>query len=160
MRSRREKGRGTTFTVQLPRGARAVKEVLPPERVEAPLDEHRRVLLVEDDENARLFVRHTLKNAIIVEAVSPKAALAVAEGDERFDVVLLDINLGEGMTGSDLLSALRTMQACRGAQFVAMTAYALPGDKERFLAEGFDSYLPKPFTRAAIMGLLKGFEAR
>jgi CheY-like chemotaxis protein len=37
---------------------------------------------------------------------------------------------------------------------VAFTAYALPGDRERFLHEGFSGYLPKPFTKAQLLRAL------
>ena len=48
------------------------------------------------------------------------------------------------------------MRSCAETRFVAMTAYALPGDKRRFLGAGFDGYLAKPFTRDALWGVLEG----
>jgi|GEM_PF-2876719 len=144
------KRHGTTFTVLLPQGNHARPPAPATARQEAS-DASRRVLLVEDDESTRLFLTHALARLSVVEAASAEIAVAAAkDATEPFDVVLLDINLGNSRSGVDILPEIRAMPACQGARIVAMTAYALPGDEERFLAMGFDGYLPKPFPRAAL----------
>ncbi len=69
-----------------------------------------------------------------------------------YDVVLLDITLGTGMmSGVELLPRLRERAAFTEALFVAVTAYALPGDEERFLSAGFDRYVAKPFDPLVLL---------
>jgi CheY-like chemotaxis protein len=99
-----------------------------------------------------MFVERTLRREHDVCAVaSAQAAMDMARRDETFDVVLLDINLGPGgISGEELMPRLRLSDACRQAHIIAMTAYALPGDRDRFLNAGFDGYLSKPFTRAEL----------
>ena len=70
-----------------------------------------------------------------------------------FDLVLLDINLGQGPNGADVLRELRAMPAYQDVPIVAVTAYALPGDRERFLGMGFTDYLAKPFNADELLAL-------
>jgi len=82
------------------------------------------------------------------------AAAAAPAADTRYDAVLLDINLGAGVSGEDVMGRIRTLPGYAGVPLVAFTAYALPGDRERFLNAGFSGYLPKPFTKAQLLELL------
>ena len=65
----------------------------------------------------------------------------------RYDLVLMDIHLSDESSGVDLMEQFRRLPAYRSTPIVAFTAFALPGDRERFLSAGFDEYLGKPFTR-------------
>jgi len=66
--------------------------------------------------------------------------------ETAYDIVLLDINLGGGPSGADVLRRLRAQPAYENVPIAAVTAYALPGDRERLLKMGFDAYLDKPFA--------------
>jgi PAS domain S-box-containing protein len=148
-----ERGRGTTFSVRLPLyRSRAEGPASEPPAAESAPAPGARVLVVEDTEATRMFVERTLRREHDVCAVaSAQAAMDMARRDETFDVVLLDINLGPGgISGEELMPRLRLSDACRQAHIIAMTAYALPGDRDRFLNAGFDGYLSKPFTRAEL----------
>ena len=68
-----------------------------------------------------------------------------------FDGILLDINLGTMDTGEDVMRRLRLLPPYADRPIIAFTAYALPGDRERFLSGGFDGYFAKPFTRDTLM---------
>ena len=61
------------------------------------------------------------------------------------DVVLLDVSL-PGMDGLEVLARMRHHPALRGVPVVAVTAHAMAGDRERYLAAGFDGYVPKPIV--------------
>ena len=71
-------------------------------------------------------------------------ALAAAQ-DTHFHAIFLDINLGSGKSGAELLQEFRALPAYRTVPIVATTAYAMPGDEEQFLDMGFTAYIPKPF---------------
>jgi len=65
---------------------------------------------------------------------------------DHFDLVLMDIQMPV-MNGDTALQLIREREAESGAHLpvIALTAYALKGDKEKYLQMGFDGYLPKPF---------------
>lgn len=114
-----------------------------------------RVLVLEDNAESRLLLRHLLRrdfDATMVSGVDE--ALRVA-AEQTFDIALLDINLGEKRTGVDVLSLLRSMPQHRSLPALACTAYALPGDRERFLEAGFVDYVSKPFVKAELMSALQ-----
>jgi len=121
-----------------------------------------RVLAVEDNSETRLLLQHLLRSSFDVVVVpGVEDALSAAQKDE-YDVFLLDINLSEQRTGTDLLHLLREDPDHENIPAVALTAYAMPGDRENFLTAGFDEYVSKPFTRsdltAAIRNSVASFE--
>ena len=85
--------------------------------------------------------------------------LAPLMNGEPPSLVLLDMNLPSG-SGLDLLSHLRADARTRRAPVVALTAHAMRGDRERFLASGCDGYISKPIESqlflAAVAGFLRG----
>ncbi len=106
------------------------------------------ILAVEDNSETQLLLKHLLKGSYDVEIVYGIEGALDAVDAGSFDVLLLDINLSEDQTGTDLLHLIRERQGMGEVPAVALTAYALPGDREDFLQKGFDEYVSKPFTRA------------
>ena len=104
------------------------------------------ILLVEDDDTNRKLVRIVLGGARyrISEAVSVEQALALLR-DERPDLLLLDIRLGDG-SGLDVIRSVRADPAFDRVPVLAITAQAMKDDESRFLAAGFDGYLSKPIN--------------
>lgn len=114
-----------------------------------------RILVVEDDRDTRALIGVILRRLYQVTCVAqPDDALAAAATDS-FDLFALDINLGTTTNGVDLLSNLRALPGYTHAPAVAVTAYAMPGDREHFLEAGFDCYLSKPFTKRALLDVLE-----
>ena len=114
-----------------------------------------RILVLEDNAESRLLLRHLLRKDFDATLVGgADDALRAAESND-FDMALLDINLGEKRTGVDVLRLLRTMPQHRELPALACTAYALPGDRERFLEAGFVDYVSKPFVKAELMTALR-----
>ncbi len=110
-----------------------------------------RILAVEDNPDTLTLLRYMLStNYDPVLAMEVDQALAIAQ-EENIDLFLLDINLGENRTGIDLLHLLRAYPQYRTTPALALTAYAMPGDRERFLQAGFDGYISKPFTRQSLI---------
>ncbi len=144
------KGIGTVFTLAFP--AVGAAPVAPTSR---PC-----VLVVDDNEQARFVAERVLGTVYDVEtATSGPEALALAR-ENRFEAVLLDIHLGDTMSGEDILVDLRADPRLAGLPVLAVTAYSLPGDRARFLALGFDDYVTKPYTRERLIGAVAGCLSR
>jgi CheY-like chemotaxis protein len=106
-----------------------------------------RVLAVEDNSETRLLLQHLLRSSFDVVVVAGVEGALDAVEEKEYDVFLLDINLSEQRTGTDLLHLLRENPSLQDVPAVALTAYAMPGDRENFLTAGFNEYVSKPFTR-------------
>jgi two-component system, sensor histidine kinase and response regulator len=105
-----------------------------------------RVLLAEDNHvNQRLAVRLLEKegHSVVVAADGLKALQALEA--QAFDLVLMDVQMPV-MDGMETTAAIRKREAGSGAHIpiVAMTAHAMEGDRQRFLALGMDGYVSKP----------------
>jgi two-component system, cell cycle response regulator DivK len=103
-----------------------------------------RVLIVEDNEKNMKLVRDILLalGYMPLEATSGEEALALA-AEEAPALVLMDIQLPD-LDGAEALQRLRLDERTLGIPVLALTAQAMQGDRERFLAAGFDGYLSKP----------------
>lgn len=106
------------------------------------------ILAVEDNSETQLLLDHLLKSSFDIVVVPGGDGALDAVKEQSFDALLLDINLSEERTGTDLLHLLRDQDGMANTPAVALTAYAMPGDREDFLEAGFDQYVSKPFTRA------------
>ena len=102
------------------------------------------VLVVEDNEKNMKLVRDILQAMGYnpLEASSGEEALALA-GENDPSLVLMDIQLPD-IDGAEALRRLRSDERTTGIPVVALTAQAMQGERERFLAAGFDGYLSKP----------------
>ena len=154
------KGRGATFTVRLP--------LLPDSARPAPgpVAETRRsrddgglprldglrVLVVEDDEDSRLFVESVLSGcgADVRVAASAETALDVL-ASTYVDVMVSDIGM-PGTDGYDLIARVRARERQHGGRIpaIALTAYASEEDRDRALAAGFSAHVAKPVSPAAL----------
>jgi CheY-like chemotaxis protein len=124
----------------------------------------RRVLVVEDNRQNLELVQFLLEEAgmEVRSAADVKQARAELER-ELPDLVLMDMQL-PGVAGLELVAELRRHPRFRALPIVALTAHALRGDRERFLAGGCDGYIPKPIDVATfaadVQELIHGFERR
>jgi CheY-like chemotaxis protein len=108
-------------------------------------DRDAHVHLVEDNDNTVFLMQNLLGDQVDL-SVSLNAADAVQRAqDEDFDLFLIDINLGAGGSGVEVLQRLREMERHANTPAVAVTAVAMPGDRDKLLNKGFDDYLAKPF---------------
>ncbi len=114
-----------------------------------------RVLIVEDNPHMRLLLRHLLQPHFELELVDSVDDALEAAACQRFDLLLLDINLGGQQSGIELLGHLRRMLPYDATPAVACTAYARQSDREHFLARGFDEHVAKPFTREQLYNTIE-----
>ncbi len=102
------------------------------------------ILVVEDNEDNRALVVKVLarRGYRVLEAESGEEALEVARTSPP-DLVLMDLDL-RGMNGFEATRQLKASPELRHIPVVALTAYAMVGDRERALDAGCDGYLSKP----------------
>ncbi len=143
-----EEGLGTAMYVSLPlRRVESLAPPLPPQAAPKPVRTGLRLLLAEDDAVSMLSFRRMLEKAgyqvdVAEDGTRVLALLAQAE----YDCILMDVQ----MPVMDGVAATRAIR--QGTQFgpkaavpiIAMTAYAMAGDREKFLAAGMDGYVSKP----------------
>jgi CheY-like chemotaxis protein len=77
----------------------------------------------------------------------------------KYDIILMDIVLGYGMNGIETTKEIRKIKGYAAIPIVAVTAYAMPEDKAKFISEGLTHYISKPFElsefRKFIVEMLK-----
>jgi PAS domain S-box-containing protein len=113
-----------------------------------------KILLVENETTNAALIQDYLKASYKVEyAENAEAALAIVQ-KEYFSLILMDINLGAGMDGIQLTNTIKSLPGYENVTVVAMTAFALDGDREEFLANGCDDYIAKPFYRNELLRLI------
>ncbi|MBI5520942.1 MAG: DUF3365 domain-containing protein [Desulfovibrio sp.] len=156
-----EAGRGTTFTLQIPleQSKEAPAQApTPPCATEEPGQKGQRLLLVEDEEVSRLSAQVMLRR-MGYEVVTATDGVAAVEAWRRgrFNCVLMDIQMPL-MNGVEATQAIRELEREQGrprSRIVALTAYAMPGDRERFLSAGMDDYVTKPVQPEALLLALR-----
>jgi CheY-like chemotaxis protein len=106
----------------------------------------KRVLVADDKESSREFVRTVLEHAgyVVEEAADGREALAKVREDPP-DLVVLDLHM-PGLDGFAVIEALRQDARYFSLPVVALTASAMQGDRERALAAGFVDYMTKPIS--------------
>jgi PAS domain S-box-containing protein len=159
LRAESEPGKGSTFRLTLP-CAVAAPDAMPTvsqRRHEAPAPTPgRRILIVEDNKvNQRLLaaILKKLGHRVTV-AGSGQEALDLL-GSESFDIVLMDIQMPE-MDGVETTRQIRARESglSRHVPIIAVTAHAMAGDRERYLAAGMDDYLTKPIRRGELIAAI------
>ena len=114
-----------------------------------------RILVVEDNEKNMKLFRDVL-NATgyrTLEATTGGEAVELAT-EQAPDLVLMDIQMPDG-DGVEALRRLRADERTAAIPVLAVTAQAMQGDRERFLAEGFDGYLSKPVNVGELLGIVR-----
>jgi two-component system cell cycle response regulator DivK len=115
------------------------------------------ILVVEDNEkNMKLFRDVLLATGHrTLEATTGGQAVELAAAHSP-DLVLMDIQLPD-IGGVEALGRLRADERTASLPVVALTAQAMEGDRERFLAAGFDGYLSKPVNIADLIATVKRY---
>ncbi|HEY3357397.1 MAG TPA: response regulator [Polyangia bacterium] len=114
------------------------------------------ILVIEDNEQNLYLMRFLLEqNGFeVVEARDGRAGLALARQMVPA-AILLDIQLPE-MNGYTVAAELRKNEALRQVPIIAVTSFAMVGDRERCLAAGATDYVEKPIDPAAFLVTLRG----
>ncbi len=114
----------------------------------------KKVLLVEDNHQNMRLLEMTLRadNYTLLKATDGEKAMEIAVKDKP-DLIIMDIQL-HGMSGLEVTERLRQMPACSHIPVIAVTAYAMRGDKEKAIEAGCNAYISKPIDTRELRGLV------
>ena len=152
-------GQGSTFyfTIPLQRAAVAAEAHLEPRAGEKDDARSLDILVAEDNRAGQTLVCSLLRELGhgITTAVNGREAVEWAQRRD-FDLILMDLQMPE-MDGLQATGEIRARESglIRHTPIVAMTAYAMKGDRERCLDAGMDGYLSKPFQRGELVDLVR-----
>lgn len=113
------------------------------------------ILVIDDCATNRKLFRFLLKKAgyEVIEAEDGRQGIELAQAVIP-RLILMDIQMPH-MDGIAALKAILAIEATREIPMIAITSYAMQGDRERFLAEGFVDYLSKPIDSAGFLTAIK-----
>lgn len=113
------------------------------------------LLVVEDDDINLSVIQTFLSKEYNVDAAMNGLEALEKANAKKYDAILMDINLGSGITGIEVTKKLRNNSDYASTPIIAITAFAMDGDKEEFLDAGCTDYISKPFTRSELLALMK-----
>jgi CheY-like chemotaxis protein len=156
-----EEGRGTTLYVSIPlgRGEPQERQMPEPETLPEQRIDGLSVLMAEDERVNSLVMQRVLeKEGHKVVSVENGRELLETLRAGTFDVVLMDIQMPvmDGVETSLAIRAGRAGKENASIPIVAVTAYAMVGDREKFLEAGMDGYLVKPIEVDKLQRILAG----
>lgn len=108
-----------------------------------------RIAVLEDHDDTRELLKITLEDQFSVQEFCDARELLSVLNREKFSAVVADIML-PGLDGYSFVKAVRTNERLKDLCVVAVTALAMPGDREKALRAGFTDYVVKPVTPVEI----------
>jgi len=109
-----------------------------------------KIAVIEDNPDNRFLVQALLEDSYDLQEFETGKDAVAGLGDDPPDLVLLDISLPE-MDGTEVLAWLRQQPELKEIPVIALTAHAMAGDREKYLAAGFDEYVTKPILDEDIL---------
>jgi CheY-like chemotaxis protein len=152
-----QEGEGTAVYVSIPfkRTQAYQSEAAAPGEGTAPGTEQAKVLLVDDDATTQLHIRRLLEKhgyAVQVAEDGEEALKALAE--DNVHCILMDIQMPV-LDGVQTTKWIRAQPKFKETPIIALTAYAMSGDEERFLQAGMDGYIAKPVDKDELITVLE-----
>ncbi|MCF8233933.1 MAG: tetratricopeptide repeat protein [Bacteroidales bacterium] len=159
-----KKGVGTTVMISIPTDkvekTDFSKDTKNGEKPDTAEPGNLNIFIVEDDRMNRLVIKKMLsKMGKVVAAVDGDETIQIINENYKkgliFDIMLFDINLPAPWDGIKLMNKIKNdFKEYRKIPFIAQTAYAMAGDKERLLESGFDNYLAKPINKNEMINMI------
>ncbi len=159
-----EIGKGSTFTIQIP----IINQIAETTELQldnksgdlqqpiiTPANKISKLLYVEDDPVSARLVTIILKQICNIVTVASGVEAVKRANQEKFDIILMDINLGPtSPDGIQTTQLIRENPDYEHTPIVAITAFDSVGDRENYLASGFAGFISKPFTKKIITALI------
>jgi two-component system CheB/CheR fusion protein len=149
-----ERGKGSTFTLQLPAIDRPVPSLAEPELARKTPEHHKQILIVDDNIDSGEMLAAVVEawgHHPVHVAHGPAALEAVAKRVP--DIILLDIGL-PGMDGYEVAARIRASFDQRQVRIIALSGYGQEEDRRKSRAAGFDDHLVKPVDIAKLESVL------
>jgi PAS domain S-box-containing protein len=109
-----------------------------------------KILYIENEKDCVDLVKILLHKRYIVESVSTGKEGIEKAAQTEYSLVLLDINLGKGMTGLEAMKEIKKIHYYKKIPFIAVTGFAMKGDDMEFINAGCFDYLSKPFNKTLL----------
>jgi|WetSurMetagenome_2_1015567.scaffolds.fasta_scaffold1458006_1 two-component system, cell cycle response regulator DivK len=112
------------------------------------------ILVVEDDEISLEFLKELLEpyNVKILIAYNGKEAIDICQVESKISLVLMDVQLPV-LNGKEAMKEIKKINPV--LPIIAQTAFAMSGDKEKYLREGFDNYISKPINVQELLKIIE-----
>lgn len=104
-----------------------------------------KILIVEDDDNSRFSLEYTLKNLCDLEFTNNGEEAIKMVSANKYDLIIMDMGL-KGISGLDATKEIRKIKGYENVPILAVTAFAMIGDKEKVIEGGCTHYISKPFN--------------
>ncbi|MBI5324285.1 MAG: PAS domain S-box protein [Ignavibacteriae bacterium] len=157
---------GSVFTFKIPLEVEKISDIInKSEDLEKPFSEeihtlHQNkpfLLYVEDDPTSIQLIDMFLRdNCTIDVATNAEQAVKKAKGN-NYLMILMDINLGKGSNGIDATREIRKLANYKDTPIIAVTAFAMHGDRDEFLESGCTDYLSKPFEKNELFNIINKY---
>lgn len=154
-------GKGTVFTLRLPLSKSSIKNGI---IVKSPVEQEKdisvlniedyKILGVDDDDASLELLSLFLRGVADIDLERTGKGAIEKALKTKYDIIFMDINLGTDITGLDAVKHIRTIEGYEKTPVVAITAFAMKGDREKFLSSGCTHYIAKPFSRKEFFELL------
>ena len=153
-----EYGKGSTFTVCIPFEIPVEKQLKEPKKIKTNLVNNKiKILLAEDDAINQLYMKSFLasKGMVVDTAFNGIQAIEKFKA-ETYDLILMDGQMPR-MDGIEATRIIRELEKDKDTHtpIIAITGYAVSGDKENFIAKGMDDYISKPVDEVKLIELIQ-----
>jgi len=153
---------GSIFTVKFPVGNKSIAQprvaeisAIEETDISRSIDILHEVLYVEDDPVAAGVVKRMLHNVCSLDIVANSQQAIEKARNKQYKAILMDINLGHGPDGLETARSIREIDSYNGIPVIAVTAFAMVGDREEFLAAGCTDYISKPFKKKELIDIVR-----
>jgi len=145
-----------------PQSELSAQEVPAPTMVYTPQAKNalknRRILLVDDDARNLYATTSFLENcgALVFTATGAQEAIDKLNADPTIEIILMDIMM-PGIDGYEATRQIRTTEKGKDIPIIAVTAKAMPEDREKAKAAGFNDFVPKPIDNEQLLGVVQKY---
>lgn len=160
-----ELGRGSTFTLFFKaitttnkgNGYSKIEKdntTLKHDSSEMSVSTNRKLLIVDDDDASRDIICRYLKDLYKIDVAKTGDVAIKMASKNKYDAILMDINLGIGINGINTVKKISNLNGYNSVPIAAVTAFAMDGDREEFLENGFTQYISKPFEKENLLNII------